>query len=59
VAPRTVTCRLCGEHVALPDADWVEQVDWVDDWVTEHARVRHQAREDLPVVIDPDPVTDG
>jgi hypothetical protein len=43
--------------VVLPDAEWVEQVDWVDDWVEEHARVRHGGQTHLPIVIDPDPMS--
>jgi hypothetical protein len=59
VTRRTVTCRLCGEHAVLPDAEWVEQVDWVDDWVAEHAQARHPPQVDVPIAIDPDPMTES
>jgi hypothetical protein len=59
VTRRTVTCRLCGEQMVLPDAEWVEQVDQVDDWTAEHARARHPQQADLLIAIDPDPITDS
>lgn len=53
---RTVTCRLCGERLELPDAPWDEQLEWIDSWADEHGRARHDDPPELPISVRPDPI---
>jgi transcription elongation factor Elf1 len=58
MAARTVTCGACGASTRIPDRDWDQQRDVVEEWWDEHVRFSHAGEDKTTIVqqVEPNPL---
>ena len=57
MAARTITCSSCGGRCRIPDGEWDEQRDSLEDWWDEHLWSAHASEDRATIVhqIEPNP----
>jgi|GEM_PF-1557618 len=55
---RNVTCCSCGASIRIPDNDWDQQRDTVDEWWDEHVRSSHAGEDKTEIIqrVEPNPL---